>query len=57
MCRPDLTVELKEEELGGVRGFGTKHQCSDWKELIAWTSKWETYQQSPSRKGEHGSGD
>ena len=57
MCRPDITVELKEEELGGVRGFGTEHQCSDWQELIAWTSKWETYQQSPSSKGEYRSGE
>jgi len=56
MCQPDLTIELKEEELGGVRGFGTEHQCLDWVELIAWTSKWETYQQDPSTKGKHESG-
>ena len=53
MCQPDLTVELKEEELGGVRGFGTEHQCRNWDELIAWTSKWETYKQDPSSKGKH----
>ena len=48
MCQPDLTVELKEEELGGVRGFGTKHQCQNWDELITWISKWEDYEQDPS---------
>ena len=50
MCQPDLTVELKEEALGGVRGFGTEHQCRDWGELTAWTSRWETYKQDPSSK-------
>ena len=55
MCRPDITVELKDDESGGVRGFGTEHQCQDWNELIAWTSKWESYQQDPPSKGGHGS--
>lgn len=53
MCRPDLTVELKEEELGGVRGFGTEHQCHNWDELIAWVSKWESYKQEHSSKDKH----
>lgn len=53
MCRPDLTVEIKEEELGGVRGFGTEHQCQNWDELIAWISRWESYKQDPSSKEKH----
>ncbi|KAL9124977.1 MAG: hypothetical protein Q9217_005756 [Psora testacea] len=44
ICRPDLTVETKNEELGGVTGFGTLHQCIDWNAVVAWTSKWETYE-------------
>lgn len=53
MCQPDLTVELKEEELGGVRGFGTKHQCQNWDQLITWVSKWEDYDQDPSLRGKN----
>ncbi|KAI3554524.1 hypothetical protein CABS03_07786 [Colletotrichum abscissum] len=36
MCRPDLTVEILEPEFGGVTGFGTKHQCVNWQELMNW---------------------
>ena len=43
MCQPDITVELKNEELGGVTGFGTEHQCKDWGQLMQWTSEWEDY--------------
>jgi len=45
MCQPDLTLEVKNEELGGVTGFGTEHQCVDWKALVDWTSEWETFEQ------------
>jgi hypothetical protein len=45
MCQPDLTLEVKNEELGGVTGFGTEHQCLDWRGLVDWTSKWETFEQ------------
>ena len=41
MCQPDLTVEVETKELGGVRGFGTEHQCVEWKDLVDWVSKWE----------------
>ena len=51
MCRPDTTVEIKNEELGGVTGFGTEHQCRDWAQLFEWTSKWQSYEQDV-RKGE-----
>ncbi|TQS33021.1 hypothetical protein Golomagni_06649 [Golovinomyces magnicellulatus] len=30
MCTADLTVEVKDAEAGGVRGFGETHQCIDW---------------------------
>ncbi len=43
MCQPDTTIELKDEEVGGVTGFGTEHQCKDWEQLIQWTKKWQTY--------------
>jgi hypothetical protein len=43
MCRPDLTIEIKNEELGGVTGFGTEHECRDWEQLQLWTSRWEDY--------------
>lgn len=42
-CQLDTTVELKNTDLGGVTGFGTQHQCKDWKQLMQWTSKWEDY--------------
>lgn len=52
MCRLDVTVELKNEELDGVTGFGTAHQCKDWTQLMQWMSKWENYQpeEVPSRE-------
>lgn len=41
MCSPDLTVEVKNETLGGVTGFGTVHQCRDWAQLMTWMENWE----------------
>jgi hypothetical protein len=41
MCIPDLTVEVKNSELGGVTGFGTVHQCRNWDHLMEWMSEWE----------------
>lgn len=43
MCQPDLTVELKNETLGGVTGFGTEHECKSWDDLTQWVGKWESY--------------
>lgn len=34
---------MKNEDLGGVTGFGTKHQCKDWEQLLVWVSNWENY--------------
>ena len=52
MCQPDITVEVKDLELGGVTGFGTKHQCKDWEELMRWTTKWQSWEQEPRAGGE-----
>lgn len=46
MCLPDTTIEVKDEEAGGVKGFGTEHLCRDWDQLLRWTSKWETFGQA-----------
>ena len=51
MCQPDLTVEVKDLEKGGVNGFGTEHQCINWEQLIGWVSKWETYGQHKGKGG------
>jgi len=51
MCRPDLTIEEKNDELGGVTGFGTAHQCYDWEELVSWTRKWQDW--GRGEKAEH----
>jgi hypothetical protein len=53
MCHPDLTIEEKDEELGGVRGFGTVHQCSDWGQLVSWTRKWQDFGEDGGRNFEH----
>jgi hypothetical protein len=53
MCQPDLTVEVKDE-LGGVTGFGTVHQCKDWGQFMGWMEEWETYGQTePYVASEH----
>lgn len=41
-CQPDLTLEVVNDKLGGVTGFGTVHECVDWNQLVSWTSEWET---------------
>ncbi|GAP92596.2 hypothetical protein SAMD00023353_9200060 [Rosellinia necatrix] len=43
MCNPDLTIEVKDDSLGGVRGFGEEHKCIDWSELKQWTATWESH--------------
>ena len=34
-----------DDVIGGVLGFGTRHECRDWNQLIAWTAKWEQHAQ------------
>ncbi|KAK2025758.1 hypothetical protein LX32DRAFT_702769 [Colletotrichum zoysiae] len=36
MCRPDLTAEPFDPIVGGVTGFGTEHQCINWRDLMDW---------------------
>ncbi|MCJ1391627.1 hypothetical protein MMC18_004492 [Xylographa bjoerkii] len=38
MCCADSTVEVKEGDADGVKGFGTTHYCRDWEQLVQWTS-------------------
>ena len=44
MCRPDTTVEVKDEARGGVTGFGTEHVCWDWDALGEWVGRWEGWE-------------
>lgn len=37
MCYADTAVEVKEEGINGVKGWGTEHQCRDYEELLQWT--------------------
>ncbi|KAF2687592.1 hypothetical protein K458DRAFT_466989 [Lentithecium fluviatile CBS 122367] len=53
MCNADLTVELKDEALGGVTGFGTAHQCVDWQGLLEWMRPWEETDAPPLAKVSH----
>ena len=41
MCRPDLTIEIKDNETQGVKGFGTAHMCTKWEDLLEWIEQWE----------------
>ena len=45
MCQADTTVEVKNDALGGVTGFGTEHRCVDWERLMAWVGDWEGHGQ------------
>jgi hypothetical protein len=36
MCHGDTTMEIVDEDLGGVTGFGTEHHCKNWDELKEW---------------------
>jgi hypothetical protein len=36
MCHGDTTIEIVDEDLGGVTGFGTEHHCKNWEELKEW---------------------
>lgn len=49
MCNPDLAIEVKDLEKGGVSGFGTEHQCRNWNQLNAWVTNWETYGQKSAQ--------
>ncbi|OCL07611.1 hypothetical protein AOQ84DRAFT_294758, partial [Glonium stellatum] len=40
MCNSDRTVEEKDDK-GGVSGFGTTHQCYDYKQLVHLVEGWQ----------------
>jgi hydroxylamine reductase (hybrid-cluster protein) len=46
MCQPDLTLELKNEMMGGVAGFGTEHVCTNWGKLMEFVERWEDWGRS-----------
>ncbi|CAI6336583.1 unnamed protein product [Periconia digitata] len=51
MCNPDLTIEEKNLETGGVSGFGVVHQCYDWDQLVHWVKNFELDGLSDSSAG------
>ncbi|PQE21335.1 Tat pathway signal sequence protein [Rutstroemia sp. NJR-2017a WRK4] len=52
MCYADTTIEVKDEEINGVRGFGTVHMCRDWSGLVRWTEETqEKYGMGETLKG------
>jgi hypothetical protein len=42
MCHADTTVEVNDVEAGGVHGFGVKHVCRDWDQLVRLTEDWHS---------------
>ena len=46
MCHADTTIEPVEPQLGGIVGFGIKHECKDWDYIYDWVVKrqdaWES---------------
>jgi len=50
MCQPDLTVELVDEDVGGVTGFGTEHVCKNWNQLNEWVAQWEGWHHVPKQQ-------
>ncbi|KAF7536561.1 hypothetical protein G7054_g4416 [Neopestalotiopsis clavispora] len=37
MCNADLTIEEVDPSLGGITGFGLKHKCVVWDDVLAWS--------------------
>lgn len=52
MCQADTTIELKNDDLGGVTGFGTEHRCVEWDKLMLWITEWEDFNHDPNRAAE-----
>jgi hypothetical protein len=42
MCHADLTVEQVDPSLGGIKGFGRKHTCMIWDDIMAWSITQQT---------------
>ena len=49
MCQADRTIEVKDEVKGGVTGFGVEHECVDWRQLIGWVERWESFGQAAAK--------
>ncbi|CAG8959964.1 hypothetical protein HYFRA_00012681 [Hymenoscyphus fraxineus] len=43
MCRPDLTLEVKNLTDEAVEGFGTERVCRDYGELVGFVGEWEDW--------------
>ena len=41
MCHADTNLEPVIPRLGGARGFGSKHTCRNFNELVDWMTKWD----------------
>lgn len=41
ICHADTTVEVVDQKVRGVSGFGIEHQCGDWDQLMQWTIEWQ----------------
>ncbi|KAK5636922.1 hypothetical protein RRF57_012634 [Xylaria bambusicola] len=39
MCAADPTLEIRNESINGVTGWGTSHQCRDFEALKRWTEQ------------------
>ncbi|KAF7903118.1 hypothetical protein EAE99_012144 [Botrytis elliptica] len=50
MCQPDLAIEEKDQEKGGVSGFGVEHKCKDWGQVTQWVEKWQGYKIEEERE-------
>ena len=55
MCQADTTIEIVDETVGGVTGFGTQHQCKDWDQLIDWLGNWQAWGREEGDEGAAGS--
>jgi len=45
MCHTDTNIEPVIEDLHGVKGFGTEHQCRDFNRAKEWVTEWEDFHQ------------
>ncbi|KAB8349604.1 hypothetical protein FH972_023627 [Carpinus fangiana] len=43
MCRPDLTVELVDPAIKASKGFGTRHECQNYGQLLHFMEHWESW--------------
>lgn len=41
MCNADMTFEVRDEDAGGMHGFGVRHVCRDWGGLNELMEGWQ----------------